>query len=173
MEKEEYRDVVGFEEYFQISNLGNVFSKRSKRILKQTKSKTGYWTFATKIGGRNGTNHCFKVHRLVAEAFIPNPESKPFVNHIDGCKSNNRLSNLEWVTPKENSDHAWSTGLQIPRPKHSQRKLTDDQVREIRASNFSQRKLGEIYGVHPYTICYIKRRELYKDIPDTPQASHE
>lgn len=170
MEKEEYRDVVGFEDYFQISNLGNVFSKRSNRILKQTKSTTGYWTFATKIGGRNGTDHCFKVHRLVAEAFIPNPENKPFVNHIDGCKTNNILSNLEWVTAKENSAHAWSTGLQLPRPKHSQRKLTADQVREIRTSKLSQIKLGEIYGIDQASIGRIKRRETYKDIPDSPPS---
>lgn len=168
MKKEEYRDVVGFEDYFQISNLGNVFSKRSNRILKQTKSKTGYWTFATKIGGRNGTDHCFKVHRLVAEAFIPNPESKPFVNHIDGCKTNNVVSNLEWVTPKENSDHAWSTGLQLPRPKHSQRKLTDDQVREIRGSTKTNRELASIYEINHVSIGRIKRRESYKDIPDSP-----
>lgn len=50
MENEEFRDVVGFEDYFQISNLGNVFSKRSKRLLKQTKNQAGYWTFRTKIG---------------------------------------------------------------------------------------------------------------------------
>lgn len=161
MEKEEYRDVVGFEDYFQISNLGNVFSKRSKRILKQTKSKTGYWTFATKIGGRNGTDHCFKVHRLVAEAFIPNPESKPFVNHIDGCKTNNILSNLEWVTPKENSDHARATGLQL-------RKLTADQVREIRSSTKTQWELASMYGISRASVGRVKRRELYKDIPDTP-----
>lgn len=48
--EEEYRDVVGFEEYFRVSNLGNIYSKRSNRILKQTKSKRGYWTFATNIG---------------------------------------------------------------------------------------------------------------------------
>lgn len=166
MEKEEYRDVVGFEEYFQISNLGNVFSKRSNRILKQKKDKAGYWTFSTKIGGKNGTDHTFKVHRLVAMAFIPNPEGKPFVNHIDGCKTNNILSNLEWVTPKENSAHALSTGL-------LNRKLTAEQVREIRASTLSQRKLGEIYGLSQVNIGRIKRGEAYKDIPDIPQESLE
>lgn len=173
MEKEEYRDVVGFEEYFQVSNLGNVFSKRSNRILKQAKDKAGYWTFATRIGGRNGTAHTFRTHRLVAEAFIPNPEGKPFVNHIDGCKTNNVVSNLEWVTAKENAVHAWSTGLLKPRPNHSQRKLSADQVREIRASNLSLRKLGEIYGVHNASIWRIKHGEVYKDIPDIPQESPE
>lgn len=162
MEKEEYRDVVGFEEYFQVSNLGNVFSKRSNRILKQAK-RGDYWAFATKIGGSNGSDHCFSIHRLVAEAFIPNPESKPFVNHIDGCKTNNMLSNLEWVTAKENSAHAWSTGL-------LNRKLTADQVREIRTSKLSLIKLGEIYGLSHGNIGRIKRRETYKDVPDSPPS---
>lgn len=165
-EVEEYRDVVGFEEYFQISNLGNVFSKRSNRILKQTKSKQGYLTFTTKIVGSNGSNHRFSVHRLVAEAFIPNPESKPYVNHKDGCKTNNILSNLEWVTAKENSAHALATGLR-------NRKLTAEQVREIRASNLSQRKLGEIYGIDQTTVGHIKRRASYKDIPDTPAKPYQ
>lgn len=157
MEKEEYRDVVGFEGYFQVSNLGNVFSKRSNRILKQTKSKTtGYWTLATKIGGSNGSDHCFSVHRLVAMAFLPNELNKPYVNHKDGCKTNNILSNLEWVTAKENSAHSWATGLQLP----SNRKLTADQVREIRASNLSQIKLASIYGLSQSSISCIKRREL-------------
>lgn len=172
MEKEEYRDVVGFEEYFQVSNLGNVFSKRSNRILKQTKSNTGYWTFKTKIGGRNGIAHTFKVHRLVAMAFIPNPEGKPFVNHIDGCKTNNVVSNLEWVTAKENSAHAWALGLAkpLPRPSHN-RKLTADQVREIRASTKTNIELASIYGIGHVSIWRIKRRESYKDIPDIPQES--
>lgn len=170
MEKEEYRDVVGFEEYFQVSNLGNVFSKRSKRLFKQTKSPKGYWTFVAKIGGRQGTAHYLRVHRLVAEAFIPNPEGKPFVNHIDGCKTNNVVSNLEWVTAKENSVHAWATGLQLPRPS-TQRKLTDDQVCEIRTSTKTNRELASIYGIDPSNIWRIKRRETYKDVPDIPQTS--
>lgn len=161
--EEEYRDVVGFEEYFQISNLGNVFSKRSKRLLKQTKSTTGYWTFSTSI---NGIDRCFRVHRLVAEAFIPNPEGKPFVNHIDGCKTNNMLSNLEWVTASENNIHAWATGLRKP----SQRKLTDDQVREIRASTKTNMELASIYGLSHVNIWRIKRRETYKDVPDSQPA---
>lgn len=162
--EEEYRDVVGFEDYFQISNLGNVFSKRSNRILKLAK-RGGYWALGTRI---DGSAHCFRVHRLVAEAFIPNPEGKPLVNHIDGCKTNNVVSNLEWVTAKENVAHAWATGLQLPR--HSQRKLTADQVREIRASKLSQIKLGEIYGINHTSIGRIKRREIYKDVPDSQPA---
>lgn len=157
-EVEEYRDVVGFEDYFQISNLGNVFSKRSNRILKQTKSKTGYWTFGTRI---NGIAHRFYVHRRVAMAFLPNELNKPFVNHKDGCKTNNILSNLEWVTHAENVAHAWATGLR-------NRKLTVEQVLEIRASTKSYRELASIYGLSHVSIGHIKRRETYKGIPDTP-----
>lgn len=168
MEKEEYRDVVGFEEYFQISNLGNVFSKRSNRIFKQTKHKTGYCTFNTSIGGRK---HNFYVHRLVAMAFIPNPEDKPFVNHKDGCKTNNILSNLEWVTHMENVAHAWALGLAKSSSRPStQRKLTDDQVREIRSSTKTTRELASIYGLSNAGIWYIKRRETYKDVPDSPPS---
>lgn len=164
MEKEEYRDVVGLEDYFQISNLGNVFSKRSNRILKQSTSGAGYKVFTAKV---NGISLNESVHRMVAMAFLPNELNKPYVNHKDGCKTNNMLSNLEWVTASENSAHALSTGLR-------NRKLTADQVREIRTSKLSQRKLGEIYGIDQANVSRIKRRESYKDVPDTAsQASQE
>lgn len=102
-------------------------------------------------------------------AFIPNPESKPFVNHKDGCKTNNILSNLEWVTASENTIHAWALGLakSSSRPCPN-RKLTADQVREIRASTKSNRELSSIYGLSHANIGRIKRRESYKDVPDSP-----
>lgn len=62
----------------------------------------------------SGVRTCARVHRLVAEEFIPNPDNKPEVNHIDGDKSNNHVSNLEWVTKEENCRHAWNNGLAKP-----------------------------------------------------------
>lgn len=112
-EVEVWKDVVGCEEYFKVSNLGNVYSKRSGKILKQNLHPNGYYTIATKICGRCGKNICFKVHRLVAKAFIPNVYDKPYVNHIDGVKTNNTIGNLEWCTAKENTHHAIANGLII------------------------------------------------------------
>lgn len=140
--EEIFKDVVGFETLFQISNLGRVFSKRSNKLLKLHTSKTGYVTLATKIGGRHGFNKCFKVHRLVAEAFIPNPASKPQVNHLDGNKGNNIASNLEWATAKENIVHAFSEGLNTARKGAASpnAKLSESDVREIRLSKKNQQE---------------------------------
>ena len=121
--EEIFKDVIGYEDYFKISNHGNLYSKLSNRLLKQTVSATGYYTVATKIGGRTGTAICFKIHRLVAEAFLEPPSkqqlqwasttkyNKVLVNHKDGNKLNNNVDNLEWATASENTNHAISTGL--------------------------------------------------------------
>ena len=107
---EEWRDVVGYENYFKVSNKGNIFSKRSNKVLKLCTHKSGYVLFTTRLEGRNGKSLCFKVHRLVAVAFINNPENKPIINHIDSNRSNNNVTNLEWCTYKENVSHCIMMG---------------------------------------------------------------
>lgn len=96
------KDVKGFEEY-TIDTEGNVFSKRKNRYLKATVNKHGYCKVKL---FKNNYGKIYSVHRLVAEAFIPNPENKPQVNHIDSNRRNNNIENLEWVTNKENMQHA-------------------------------------------------------------------
>lgn len=106
MSKEIWKDVCGWEGVYQISSHGRLKSfKQIKegKILSNT-NKTGSYLSVVLRSGRNTKST--KMHRLVAENFIPNPENKPHVNHRDCNKQNNHVSNLEWVTPSENSRHA-------------------------------------------------------------------
>ena len=106
--KEIWKDVIGYEGIYQISNFGNLKSFKNKKsgiILKQTNKKGGYFSVVLCF---NDKIRYTRIHRLVAESFIPNPEEKKHVNHIDGNKQNNNVYNLEWNTPKENVNHALS-----------------------------------------------------------------
>lgn len=161
--EEVFKDVVGFEDYFQISNLGKIFSKRSNKILKLHTNKSGYVSLATKIGGRQGTSHCFRVHRLVAEAFLPNPENKLEVNHKDGIKTNNKISNLEWVTSSENKIHSNISGLRRLGINNPQAKLTLEQLKIIRESNKRHTELAIEMNVSEATIRSARSGNTYKD----------
>jgi len=128
MEKEIWKPVVNFEEFYAISNLGRVksldrlyavsnqygkcknkYRKRCGRIIKLAKcKKTGYLTFTM---CKSGKRYYPTVHRLVLETFIPNPENKSCCNHKNGIKTDNNINNLEWATYSENRKHAHKIGL--------------------------------------------------------------
>lgn len=99
--KEIWKDVVGTNGLYQVSNKGNV--RRDKRILKPIPRNHGYLAVFIYDGHGNGKQ--FSVHRLVAEAFIPNPYKLPEVNHLDECKTNNAVENLAWCSHKDNSNY--------------------------------------------------------------------
>lgn len=93
---------------YAVSSDGSIYSLRRGRKLSPKRNWDGYLRVQL---WDHGDCQFVSIHRLVAEAFIPNPEGKPFVNHINGVKSDNRVGNLEWCTQKENIGHAWETGL--------------------------------------------------------------
>lgn len=107
--EEIWKDIAGLEGLYQVSTYGRVKSLKygKERILKQSKNSSGYLTVSLYIEGKTFSK---VVHRLVAIAFIPNPENKIEVNHIDEDKKNNRLENLNWMTSKENSN--WGTRIE-------------------------------------------------------------
>lgn len=106
----EWVTISNFENY-SVSNTGLIQNNITGKILRQTVTKTGYYSVAVKPNGRSGKSKTFRVHREVALAFVPNPDNKPVVNHKNGNKLDNSLSNLEWVTHKENTIHAYDNNL--------------------------------------------------------------
>lgn len=123
---EQWVDIDGFNGKYQVSNTGKIRSTcyKEPRILSQYRIGKDRKYLAVKLytGGR-GTGKNYKVHRLVALAFIPNPDNKEQINHIDRNTFNNNASNLEWCTDSENQRHAWQTGLRV---------CTDAQLKSIR-----------------------------------------
>ena len=117
---EEWRDIPGYESFYQVSNLGNVRSIRFNKVRNMKSwDSHGYRAVELCI---NNNRYIVGVHQLVALAFIPNPENKPEVNHKDRNRSNNNVENLEWVTQSENIAHAYRNGVK-PRPTYQNQPL--------------------------------------------------
>ena len=157
---------------YEASNFGRIRSlyttvNGEPLVMKTKVDKGGYVTIST-MHDDYGRVKTTKVHRLVATAFIPNPDEKPQVNHIDGNKLNNRVDNLEWVTHKENFAHATANGLRPLGEEHGRHKLTWENVEYIRSvyvkdSNlFGTYALAKKFGVTPRTIALIVRNELWR-----------
>lgn len=164
---ERWRWINGYEGKYLVSNLGRVFSAPSSvhldgYVLKQSVGRNGYLTVHLR---KQGGEKRISVHRLVAEAFLPNVDGKPEVNHKDGDKQNNCVDNLEWVTTSENKTHSIRV-LGNPKPPRktisTTRKLTDDQAQAIRLDSRTQATIAEEYGVSQMVVSLIKRGKTYK-----------
>lgn len=168
---EEWKEIEGFDGKYFISTKGKVksFSHKKPRILKPRISPDGYVWYVLTINGKGKT---MRANRLVAKAFIPNPENKNTVNHIDGNKKNNDVSNLEWATRREQMQHAYKLGLKKPVQGILQGNsvLTEKQVKEIRKiykahdKKFGMIPLAKKYNVSTSTIDKCVNRRSYKNI---------
>ena len=174
------KQIKGFEGLYEVTEFGDVFAM--ERIVKSGKNnkcirryerkekpqrfdKYGYKRVSL---CKNGILKTISVHRLVAITFVEG-DSKLTVNHKDGNKLNNHYSNLEFISSCENLKHAFSIGLKKPPiagvgTENKKSKLTKNQVKEIRESNLSLRKLANSYNVHHSVIFGIKKgTRYYKD----------
>lgn len=168
---ERWRDVVGYETLYMVSNFGRIKSLekndsagdlRSEIVMKQNLSCFGYLRIELRKDKKRKINFC---HVLVGKAFIKNPKNKPHINHKNGIKIDNRVSNLEWVTQKENSRHALKTGLfkQIGEKGYFA-KLTNKKALDIFNSNKTTKELMIEYDVSKSTIDHIKSGLSWKQI---------
>lgn len=169
--------------YFAVSERGEVYSLRINKLATISKQKTGYRTVAVGIEGKTKT---FYVHRLVAVAFIPIPEEvlaetdRPEVNHKDGDKDNNTKENLEWVTSKQNSDHALASGLTNHRKVKARNLETEEELvfsgyhEAARHFNIREKKLrrhldSKMAGMHTKDYWVF----MYEDAGEWPEIEED
>lgn len=158
-----------YENYY-ISNFGR-FKGRTNKILKQHIGKTGYYMINIYPNGRIGKSKTLKIHRVVAEAFIPNSNNYPVVNHKDGNKLNNNVENLEWCTHSYNTKHAFEHNLSKPKKgcSNSNSKLSEDDVKWIREHYiprdriFGTRALARKFNMSHANISRLVNKVRYKD----------
>lgn len=168
LDDEIWKDVTNFEGLYKISNLGRVkslitYNHSYEIILKPKESHNGYWEVCL---WKNHIPHFLRVHRLVAFAFIPNPEDKPYINHKNFDKKCNKIDNLEWVTHRENIDHAIKNGKFEPL-RFLQTKVSIEDIRTIKKlvhNGVSKKEIVDKYPIKMPSLNSLLRGDTFKDI---------
>ena len=173
MKDNQYIPIKGYEGLYEINRNGDVMSLPRKgtqgRMLKRFLGEYFFYILC-----KDGKCKKKRIHRLLAINFLDNNDEKPLVNHLDGDKFNNSLSNLEWCTHSENIQHAYDNGLITPKKGelNGNRKLSADQVRQIRqiaasrGKHYKRKELSLLYGVSECTIKEVvnRRRNRWQGI---------
>ena len=176
---EVWKDIEGYEGHYQVSSFGQI-----KSVARITTSPSGRWrplkerTMSQKISNegyyviglsKNSIKSMPNVHKLVANAFVPNPDGKDTINHKDGNKLNNHVSNLEWATRHEQMAHAFGTGLINP---YNRTKFTDELKEKVQdyyiETGCSIRELCRVFGIKPRSAGRIVEAagdKLLKRVP--------
>lgn len=174
--KEEWKDIEGYEGSYQVSNLGNIISFKTGKGSNYT--PTGILNIKLMIGkGRNaylffhacknGIKKTIKIHQIVAKHFIPNPNNYKEINHIDGNKLNNCVSNLEWCTRSHNCKESFRLKLHIhDGEKNPKSKLSNKQVLKIRElkNKITQKKIALMFKVSECTINGILKNRTWTNL---------
>ena len=172
--EEIWKPVVGYEGLYEVSNFGRIMSMTpfgGPRLKAQNKNTTGYYQVG--LCKKNVLKR-WCVHRVVAQAFIQNPNNLPEVNHRDGNKQNNVANNLEWMTKADNLRHSWKLGLHVsPRGENARHaKLKAFQIEEIKAhiaeNKLSLCAIGRLYGITGTHVARIRDNVHYRQINKTP-----
>lgn len=154
---EKIKDIKGYEGVYAITSIGRVWSYKRNKCLAPFYTGTGYSTVKLSLFGKESDK---KVHRLVGEAFIPNPEKKPQINHKNGIKKDCRVHNLEWVTARENIQHAGDNGLNKIFRFTYKDKLLICKIHHI--LKVKKASLARMFEVSPPAIHYIIKE--YSDL---------
>lgn len=166
--------IKGYEERYRVFEDGRIVSiakspknKNRNKDLKHWIDKDGYHTVSL---FKNGKSKQFRVHRLVAEAFIENFNNLPQVNHIDGNKDNNSVENLEWISLQDNIRHAYKIGIYKKGEDRKNSKFTNEQVKWIRKNyikgdkEFGSRPIARKFGVTKTCIYLLVNYKTYKEV---------
>jgi len=172
MEELQWKPIIGYENEYLVSNMGDVYSCNSDLVLAAYVGVNSYPRVILYHGGNFRSTH--DVHVLIADAFLGGHREYPWeVNHKDGIKTNSVLSNLEWVTHSRNQEHAYELGLSksgyplLNGDRHPNAKLDWEKVKAIRLlrkeGDFTSKEIGEMFGVSYRTILKVCSGEMWKE----------
>jgi hypothetical protein len=154
---------------FIVYENGDIYNAKTNNKLKPIDNGVGYDRVGLYAG--NNKHKLYYVHRLLAIAFIDNPDNKQFINHIDGNTKNNELSNLEWCTKSENGLHAFKLGLNKPNPCYGEKNgntyitnKTASQIKELFKNGKKQCDIARHFNITKYVVYNIIRNKTWKHI---------